>query len=99
VQDVPLPHLATEILICSAFPPVLGSAYLFLLRFVNRRQTWVDGFLLTQALVVPVMLYMAGPGHLLSSASAVYNLLAVEFLVTVVYFSRVSWRLYRREFW
>ena len=99
VQEVPLPHLATEILICSAFPPVLGSAYLFLLRFVNRRHAWVDGFVLTQALAVPVMLYMARPGHLLASASAVYNMLAVEFLAIVVYFFGVSWRLHRREFW
>lgn len=99
INDVPLPHLQTEILICSAFPPVLGCAYLFLLRFVDRRHLWVDMFILTQALVVPVVLWMAGPGHLLRTASAVYNLTAVEFLATVVYFFRVAWRSHRREFW
>ncbi|MES2975110.1 MAG: sensor histidine kinase [Pseudomonadota bacterium] len=99
VQEVPLSHLGTEILICSAFPPVLGCAYLFLLRFVNQRHVWVDMFFLVQALVVPVMLAMAGPGHLLSTASAVYNLVAVEFLVCVAYFFRTAWRSYRREFW
>ncbi len=99
VQEVPLSHLHTEILICSAFPPVLGSAYLFLLRFINRRHAWVDAFLLVQALVVPVVLWMAGPGHLLATASAVYNLTALEFLACVVYFFPVAWRHNRREFW
>lgn len=99
VQNVPLSHLHTEILICSAFPPVLGCAYLFLLRFVSRRNLWVDVFFLTQALVVPVVLFLSGPGHLLMTASAVYNLVALEFLVCVAYFFRTAWRSYRREFW
>lgn len=99
VQNVPLSHLHTEILICSAFPPVLGCAYLFLLRFVSRRNGWVDVFFLTQALVVPVVLFLSGPGHLLTTASAVYNLVALEFLVCVAYFFRTAWRFYRREFW
>jgi len=99
VQEVPLSHLATEILICSAFPPVLGCVYLFLLRFVNRRHVWVDLFLLAQVPVVPLALHLAGSGHLLPAASAVYNLMAIEFLAVVVYFFRVSWRSHRREFW
>ena len=99
VHDMPLSNLHTEILICSAFPPVLGSAFLFLLRFVDRRFAWVDAFILVQTLVVPVVLYMAGPGHLLKTATAVYNLTAIEFLVTTAYFFRHSWHSHRREFW
>jgi signal transduction histidine kinase len=99
INEVPLSHRATEILICSAFPPVLGCAYLFLLRFVDRRHGWVDAFFFSQALVVPVVLTLAGPDRLLPVASAVYNLVAIEFLVCVAYFFKVSWRTHRHEFW
>ena len=45
--------------------------------------------------VVPVALFMAGPSHLLKTASAVYNLTAVEFLAVTAYFFRQSWRSHR----
>ncbi len=99
MQHVPLSNLATEILICSAFPPVLGCAYLFLLRLVGVRARWVDSVLATQVLAVPLLLVIAGPQHLLPAASAVYNLLAVEFLAAVAVFFTVAWRARRSEFW
>lgn len=99
VQDVPISHLATEILICSVFPPVLACAYLFLLRFIEQRLRWMDWLLVLQALAVPVVLWLASPGHLLRAASTVYNLLAVEFLVCLAFFFVTAWRAYRREFW
>ncbi|MBX3658285.1 MAG: histidine kinase [Ramlibacter sp.] len=99
VQHVPLSYLHTEVLICSAFPPVLGCAYLFLLRFVDYRSRWIDGFLLLQALLVPVVLLSINPAHLLAAASTVYNLTALEFLVCVAIFARIAWRGRRREFW
>lgn len=99
IQNVPIGHLATEILICSAFPPVLGCAYLFLLRFVERRWRWVDALLAGQAAAVPLVLWAVGPQHVLRAASAVYNLVAVEFLACVAVFAIVAWRGYRREFW
>ena len=99
VQNVPLSHHTTEVLICSLFPPVLACAYLFLLRLVAVRQRWVDGFLAAQAAAVPVVLVAVGPGRLLAAASTVYNLMALEFLLCVVYFFRAAWRGHRREFW
>jgi two-component system, NarL family, sensor histidine kinase UhpB len=99
VQNVPMSHLQTEILICSAFPPVLACAYLFLMRFAGKRHVWIDRLLWTQVLVVPVVLALAGPGRLLQAASAVYNITAVEFVLTVLYFFRAAWRDRRREFW
>jgi two-component system sensor histidine kinase UhpB len=99
VQHVPLSNLHTEILICSAFPPVLGCAYLFLMRLVERRYRWVDAALLAQALVVPVVLVAAAPEHLLRAATVVYNLVALEFIACVVWFFPVAWRGFRRDFW
>ena len=99
VQHVPLSHRASEILVCSAFAPVLACAYQFLLRMVDRRARWVDALLLAQALLVPLALLAAPADRLLTAASAVYNLVAVEFLLVVAYFFRTAWRGYRREFW
>ncbi|MBC7435579.1 MAG: hypothetical protein H7332_05865 [Bdellovibrionales bacterium] len=56
-------------------------------------------FVLVQALVVPAVLWAAGAGHLLKTASAVYNLTAIEFLAVVCYFFYQSWRTHCREFW
>jgi two-component system, NarL family, sensor histidine kinase UhpB len=99
VQEVPISNLATEILICSAFPPVLACAYLFLMRLIEARFRWVDALLWLQALVVPFALALAGPVHLLRAASAVYNLVAIEFLLVVAWFFRRAWRSHRQEFW
>lgn len=99
IQDVPLTHHLTEVLICSVFPPVLACAYLFLLRLIGVRSRWVDGLLAAQAVVVPFVLLAVGPQRLLAAASTVYNLVAVEFLLCAAWFFRVAWRTHRREFW
>ena len=99
IRDVPLGHTAGEILICSAFTPVLACAYLFLLRLVERRYRWFERLLLVRALAVPPLLVLAAPGNLLSAATAVYNLLALEFLFSTLVFFVVAWRERRGEFW
>jgi len=99
IQHVPLAHHTTEVLICSAFPPVLGCAYLFLLRLIDRRHRWIDALLALQAVAVPIVLVNAGTQHLLAAASAVYNLVAIEFMLCAGYFFVVAWRGHRREFW
>lgn len=99
VRNVPLSHMATEILICTAFAPVLACAFLFLMRLVNRRHRRVDAVLWAQVPLVPLVLTAAAPGHLLAAASAVYNLLALEFLASVLYFFVAAWKAHRRQFW
>lgn len=99
VQDVPLAHVATEILICSAFPPVLGCAFLFLMRLVGQRWAWMDYALLLQAVAVPVLLVAAAPRALLAAATMVYNLMALEFVAAVSAFFVFAWRRRRGEFW
>ncbi|WP_158290055.1 ATP-binding protein [Ramlibacter sp. WS9] len=99
VRNVPLSHMATEILICTAFAPVLACAFLFLMRLVHRRHRWVDAVLWAQVPLVPLVLAAAAPSNLLAAASAVYNLLALEFLASVVYFFVAAWKAHRRQFW
>jgi len=99
VREVPLDPVATEILICSAFPPVLGCGYQFIMRLVERRHVWVDALLVAQVFIVPCVLVAAAPGHLLTAATATYNILALEFVLSVAYFMRVAWQTHRQDFW
>jgi len=98
VRDLPLSHHVVELAICSAFPPVLACAYLFLMRLVDLRWPWMDRLLLVQAVLAPLLLWLALP-ELLPVATAVYNLLALEFLVCLAAFFRVAWRSHRGDFW
>jgi len=99
IREVPLPNLWVEIIICGAFPPLLACAYLFLMRLVDRRYRWMDAALWVQALIVPLVLVAAAPAHLLQAATAVYNLVALEFAACVAAFFVLAWRGHRREFW
>lgn len=99
LRDIPLPNMWVEIIICGAFPPLLACAYLFLMRLVDRRYRWMDVALWVQALVAPLVLIAAAPAHLLQAATAIYNLVAVEFAACVAAFFVLAWRSHRREFW
>ncbi len=99
LREVPLSHHASEVLICSVFPPVLACAYVFLLRLVERKRRWAERLLWLQAAVAPVALLAAPPDGLLPVATTVYNLLALEFLVCAGYFFKVSWKSHRQDFW
>lgn len=98
VRDLPFSHHAVEVAICSAFPPVLACAYLFLLRLVGRRWRWLDAAFVIQAVVAPFALWAASP-YLLPVATTIYNLLALEFLLCIAVFFRVAWRTHREDFW
>ena len=99
MREFPLDNTATEILICSAFPFVVAFGCLFLQRLVDKRYAWVDAFFVVQIVAVPCVLFAAAPHHLLAVATPIYNLLALEFMASVVHFMWTSWRSHRKEFW
>jgi two-component system sensor histidine kinase UhpB len=78
---------------------VLGCAYLFLMRLVGQRWAWMDAALLLQAAAVPLVLVAAAPQALLGAATMVYNLMALEFVLTVIAFFIFAWHHRRSEFW
>lgn len=98
-QDIPWPVPPTEILITSLFPPIVLVALEFLLRYLGEPRPWVTKLLAFQCLVVPAGLVAAPHDGLFSVASAVYSLLAGEFLVATVYFVWRSWHVMRADFW
>jgi two-component system, NarL family, sensor histidine kinase UhpB len=98
-QEIPLPGWATEILITSLFPPVVACAIQFLLHYVSRPQSWVARALLIQVIAVPLVMWVMGENWVFRLGSAVFTLLAVEFLIALLYAGWQAWRHMRTDFW
>lgn len=99
VRDLPLSSHAVEVLICAAFFPVVGCAFVFLLRLLERRLRRVELAIAVQALLAPMVLVLTPPTSLLDVATVLYNLLMLEFLLAALFFFAVAWRSHRRDFW
>jgi signal transduction histidine kinase len=95
---LPGPHPWNDVLLYSLMGPTFASAYVFLLRMVDRRWPRVERALWLQCALVPLLLAASYPGHLQPSFTAYYNLLAVEFLAFAGYFFAVAWRERREDF-
>ncbi|WBY03638.1 histidine kinase [Ramlibacter tataouinensis] len=96
---IPGPSPLDDILLYSLMGPTFCSAFIFLLRMVERRWPRVERALWVQCAVVPALLWAASPAHLLPAFAAFYNLMALEFLVFAGFFFRTAWRERREDFW
>ncbi len=98
-QEIPLPGWMTEILITSLFPIVVACAIQFLLHYVSRPQVWVARALWVQAITVPLVMLLMGSSWIFRLGSAVFTLLAVQFLLALLYAGWQAWRHMRTDFW
>jgi len=96
---LPLPHPWGDVLIYSLMGPTFTSAYIFLLRMVDRRWPRVERALWLQCALAPLLLAASYPGYLRPAFTAFYNLLALEFLAFAGFFFAVAWRERREDFW
>jgi len=96
---LPLPHPWGDVLIYSLMGPTFTSAYIFLLRMVDRRWPSVERALWLQCALAPLLLAASYPGYLRPAFTAFYNLLALEFLAFAGFFFAVAWRERREDFW
>ena len=96
---LPLPHPWGDVLIYSLMGPTFTSAYIFLLRMVDRRWPGVERALWLQCALAPLLLAASYPGYLRPAFTAFYNLLALEFLAFAGFFFAVAWRERREDFW
>lgn len=96
---LPLPYPWNDVLIYSLMGPTFASAFIFLLRMVDRRWPRVERALWLQSALVPLLLAASYPGYLRPAFTAYYNLLALEFLVFAGFFFAVAWRERREDFW
>lgn len=98
-RAVPLDNATVEFLACLSFTPVLGLAVQFLLSFAGVRSRMIEAALLTQCVLLPMSLLLAGPGRLFAMTGAWYIVLALEALGAMLLHLRISWRDRRAEFW
>ena len=61
-----------EVLVCTAFAPVVALAVQFLLSYAQVRSRLVEIGLLLQCVLMPISLLLAAPDHLFTAASAWY---------------------------
>jgi signal transduction histidine kinase len=91
--------LQIEWLTCALAPLVTAFAVLFLMRYAGLRHRMLEAALLSQCVVVPASLTLAGANRLFLVASSWYLVLALEIVIAAGASLWVAWRLQRREFW
>ncbi|MEN9544980.1 MAG: hypothetical protein RLZZ598_1813 [Pseudomonadota bacterium] len=98
-RELPLPNALVEALVCLGFVPVSVCCMLFLLRHAGRPRSRRELLLWGQCLLAPLVLWLAGPGHLFVVASAIYAVLATELLATVALYLWTVWRDSQSDRW
>jgi two-component system, NarL family, sensor histidine kinase UhpB len=98
-EHMPLTGWASEMLIISSFPPVVGCAIQFLMHYVRQPKIMVTRLLVLQAVAVPTALLLMGADWIFRLGSLVFTTLAVEFMVALVYAGWHAWRQMRTDFW
>ena len=88
-----------EIVVCSAFPPVVAMAVQFLLSYAGVRSRPVAIALLLQCMLVPISLAAVGADHLFTSASAWFMLMAAELIAAIAVYLWLAWKNHRDDFW
>lgn len=88
-----------ELVMASAFAPVVATAVQFLLTYAGVRSRWVAGMLLLQCALMPLSLIAMGPDRLFVGASAWYALMAAELLAAIAVHLRLARTRSRPDFW
>lgn len=98
-REIPLPNALVEALACLGFVPVGVCCVLFLLRYSGRPRSRRELLLWSQCLLAPLAMWLAGPEHLFSVASAIYTMLAAELLAAVALYLWTVWSEPHGERW
>lgn len=99
VIDPPLAGPWIEMLVPATAPLCLVGLVLFLMRFLERNISWVNGLLWGQVAVIPLIFLLGGWDRIHGMARTTYAVLILQFLAGVGWFLVVSWRVARRDFW
>lgn len=99
VIDPPLPGPWIELLVPATAPVCVSGLVLFMMRFLRREVGWINQVLWWQIAVIPVVFLLSGTEHIYPVARAVYLWLVPQFIGVSVWFTVVSWRVSRRDFW
>ena len=95
----PLETRVFELLVCSAFAPVVGVAVQFFLSYAGVRSPRIAGGLLLQCLLIPLSLLVVDAEDFFLLANAWFALLSLELIASIVYYLRLVWTSRRFDFW
>lgn len=95
----PLATREFELLVCSAFAPVVGVAVQFFLSYAGVRSPRIAGGMLLQCLLMPVSLLVADADDFFLLANAWFALMSAELIASIVYYLRLAWQNSRVDFW
>ncbi|OYT98600.1 MAG: sensor histidine kinase [Burkholderiales bacterium PBB1] len=95
----PLETRSFELLVCSAFAPVVGVAVQFFLSYAGVRSPRIAGALLLQCVLIPASLLALDADHFFLLANAWFALMSAELIASIVYYLRIVWKRRRVDFW
>ena len=95
----PLETRGFELLVCSAFAPVVGVAVQFFLSYAGVRCQRVAGGLLLQCLLMPASLLVAPADDFFLLANAWFALMSAELIASIACYLCLVWKHRRVDFW
>ena len=98
-REIDLPNEWVEAIICVGLVPIGVCGILFLLRYAGRERSPREALLWGQCLLAPLALWVAGPSHMFSVASAIYTLLAAQLAAAAGVYMLNAWREQRSGRW
>jgi two-component system, NarL family, sensor histidine kinase UhpB len=99
LRQTPWDGATIEILVTVSIPPLVAMAVQFLLSYAGRRSRIIERVLIAQCLLLPLSLWLAGPGRVFVLANAWYVLLAAQALAASGLYLWITWRQRKRDFW
>ncbi|MBT9525075.1 MAG: sensor histidine kinase, partial [Rhizobacter sp.] len=99
LRDLPLDNGTVELMVCAGFAVLTALVVQFLLSYGALRSRAIEAGLLTQCLVVPITLVLAGPQRLFTISSAWYLLMVVEVVAMFALYLYTEWHNRRANFW
>ena len=99
LQQMPFDNGTTELLVCVGFSMLAALVVQFLLSYGGLRSRVIEAILLTQCLLVPMTLVLAGPQRLFTVSNAWYLLMVLEVMVVTVLYLHAEWRAEGENFW
>eukprot|EP01035_Chromulina_nebulosa_P035761 gene35761-48087_t len=95
----PLETREFELLVCSAFAPVVGVAVQFFLSYAGVRCQRVAGGLLLQCMLMPLSLLVAPADDFFLLANVWFALMSIELIASIAYYLGLVWKHRRVDFW
>ncbi len=99
VSNLPVSNRMAELALAALMAFITLAAVQFLMRYVSRRQRWLDLALPLQCLLMPATLLAAGSQRLYAVASLWYTLFALQVAAAAIFHLRETHRQRKHRLW